>query len=541
MTMAGSDAQVIDSVEVVIKQPNQADRVVRLQEGATRLGRAEDNEVVLSDVGVSRRHAQVYVSRGEVTVEDLGSGNGTYYNGYRVQSQPVQDGDEIVIDPFILQFRIRGQEMALPPGGSPPGSAPARLEVVVGTGMAGSSYPIQSRGLSIGRSEDRDVVIPDPASSRHHCQIMVQGNEYVLRDMGSANGVFVNAVRVRECTLADGDLVRIGNTEMRFVRYDQPAQASTAQVPGSNMGGGWNEPYPSQVPPSMSQQGASPSVQSTQGGGAGRLIAILLASVLTLGALAVVTLIVVGIGVYFLSGPPTPIAVEAQPPRWELDLPQGLPAEEVPALTEQGMKNVMENNYRDALQDFYRILLASPGRHGVGTKAFSAGQLMVMDVLAEDFKVRAAERSEYEAKRDELLRQLGRSRTKERAKSKLITNHRDDPIVIERLGLKPSEERVKLDTMMADATFQVQAKSFGEAADLYSEVLSKATDPEMRAAAIQGLKTSRRQLAQQSSAAWTEAVMLKATGNKGEAKKKFKELIEAYPQLPSAQAHLEHY
>lgn len=540
--MVGSDAQVIDSVEVVIKQPSQADRVVRLQEGATRLGRAEDNEVVLSDVGVSRRHAQVYVSRGEVTVEDLGSGNGTYYNGYRVQSQPVQDGDEIVIDPFILQFRIRGQEAAPPPGGGQGGSAPARLEVVVGTGMAGSSYPITSRGLSIGRSEDRDVVIPDPASSRHHCQIMVQGSDYVLRDMGSANGVFVNAVRVRECTLADGDLVRIGNTEMRFVRYDKPSQVGTTQVPGNNMGQGWNEPYPAQVPPSMSQQGAAPAARPERsGGGAGRLIAVLFASVFTLGALAVVTLITVGAGVYFLSGPPTPIVVESQAPRWELDLPQGLPAEEVPALTEQGTKSMMESEYDKALEDFYRILLARPGRHGVGMKAFSAGQLMVLGVLAEDFAIQAEERRKDEQKRDELLRQFGRRSTKERAKSKLETNYRDDPVVIQRLGLEPSEERTKLDTMMADATFQTQAKAFGEAATLYAEVLLKAKDPEMRAAAIQGLQTSQRQLAQQSSEAWSEAVLLKATGKKGEAKAKFKSLAETYPQLPSAQAHLEHY
>ncbi|MEO0601113.1 MAG: FHA domain-containing protein, partial [Myxococcota bacterium] len=216
---------MIESVELVIKQPGQADRIVRLHEGATRIGRAEDNEVVLSDVGVSRRHAQVYVSRGEVTVEDLGSGNGTYYNGYRVQSQPVQDSDEIVVDPFVLQFRIRGQQrMEAPePAAS---SAGARLEVVVGTGMAGSSYPITGRGLSIGRSEDRDVVIPDPAASRHHCQLSQQGSEYMLRDMGSANGIFVNGVRVRECSLADNDIIRIGNTEMRFVRTDQATMAA---------------------------------------------------------------------------------------------------------------------------------------------------------------------------------------------------------------------------------------------------------------------------------------------------------------------------
>ena len=205
---------MVESVEVVIHQPGHPDRVVMLREGASRLGRAEDNEVVLSDVGVSRRHAQIYISSGEVTIEDLGSGNGTYYNGYRVQSQPLQDNDEVVIDPFVITFKITGQAPANTAKSSD--STPARLEVIVGTGMAGSSYPIQARGLSIGRSEDRDVVIPDPAASRHHCSILLQGDEYVLRDMGSANGIFVNAVRIRDCTLADGDLIRIGNTEMSF-------------------------------------------------------------------------------------------------------------------------------------------------------------------------------------------------------------------------------------------------------------------------------------------------------------------------------------
>ena len=52
---AFAEGWVIESVELMIKQPGHADRTVRLPEGATRLGRAEDNEVVLSDVGVSRR------------------------------------------------------------------------------------------------------------------------------------------------------------------------------------------------------------------------------------------------------------------------------------------------------------------------------------------------------------------------------------------------------------------------------------------------------------------------------------------------------
>ena len=161
---------MIESVEVVIRQPGFPDRVVALHEGATRIGRSEDNELVLSDVGVSRRHAQVYWSGSECLIEDLGSGNGTYHRGQRVQSHQLADGDEVVIDPFLVLFRIRGGDARQ--GGGQAAGAGARLDVIVGTGLAGASYPIMGSGLSIGRAEDRDVVIPDPAASRHHCQIL---------------------------------------------------------------------------------------------------------------------------------------------------------------------------------------------------------------------------------------------------------------------------------------------------------------------------------------------------------------------------------
>ena len=122
--------KLIEGVEVVIRKPGKPDRVVRLTEGTSTIGRAEDNDVVLSDVGVSRRHSQIRLTQTDVEVEDLGSGNGTYYHGYRVKLQVLQDGDEVVIDPFVLQFRIHGD--VLPASGQPGGQSatPARLEVV---------------------------------------------------------------------------------------------------------------------------------------------------------------------------------------------------------------------------------------------------------------------------------------------------------------------------------------------------------------------------------------------------------------------------
>ena len=76
--------------------------------------------------------------------------------------------------------------------------------------MARSSYPVGSRGVTLGRSETRDIVVVDPASSRHHSTIFPQEGRYVCRDMGSANGTYVNGQRIRETFLTDGDRKSIG-------------------------------------------------------------------------------------------------------------------------------------------------------------------------------------------------------------------------------------------------------------------------------------------------------------------------------------------
>jgi pSer/pThr/pTyr-binding forkhead associated (FHA) protein len=550
---------VIEAVELMIKQPGHADRTVRLPEGATRLGRAEDNEVVLSDVGVSRRHAQVYVSRGEVTVEDLGSGNGTYYNGYRIQSQPVQDGDEIVIDPFVLQFRVRGVQQQAPHratpagvgGGGPPPLGnidrsqppPARLEVVVGTGMAGSSYPITSRGLSIGRSEDRDVVIPDPAASRHHTQITLQGGEYVLRDMGSANGIFVNAVRVRECTLADGDLMRIGNTEMRFVRYDEGAADNTTQVVQGSAAEAyvqqrdWNEPTIGQ--PARAVQSSEPI--GTRRRSSGRLLAMLFGGMLVfVGMLAVLVLLLVGVFVAIKLQPQSPQAFQASPPRWSLKLPTGLQAAPVDQLFEEGRHKMRQGDRRAALQNFYRVLQTDPGYAYVDKFAFAAGEYMVLDVLQKEFTARASARTDKDAERERLLRdwQVGSRTSRLKAETILKRKFKDDPVVIEALNLTAPQAVVELEKVAADATAEMANGKYDDAAILFAKVLEESNIPATRKQALASLKLSQKEVARASSGDWRKAIMFEAEGKKSDAKATFQAVQKAHPANASAALHL---
>jgi predicted component of type VI protein secretion system len=92
---------------------------------------------------------------------------------------------------------------------------PAYLKPTVGD-LAGREFPIVKTLLSIGRGLDNDLVIDDPRVSRHHSQITFRHSHYLLRDLRSTNGTFVNGQPVEAVVLASGDVVSIGGFEMLF-------------------------------------------------------------------------------------------------------------------------------------------------------------------------------------------------------------------------------------------------------------------------------------------------------------------------------------
>jgi FHA domain/zinc-ribbon domain len=73
----------------------------------TTVGRSPDCEIFLDDVTVSRKHAAVTRNGDAFTVDDLGSLNGTFLNRRRIDSAPLEDGDELQIGKYRLTFLIR--------------------------------------------------------------------------------------------------------------------------------------------------------------------------------------------------------------------------------------------------------------------------------------------------------------------------------------------------------------------------------------------------------------------------------------------------
>jgi hypothetical protein len=96
------------------------------------------------------------------------------------------------------------------------------LTVIEGD-LKGKSFDVTGIGTyTIGRKEC-DIVLDDEKVSRKHASIVIiRENQYAVQDLASRNGTFVNGVRLTRRNLNHNDLIRIGNTTMRFTVFDGP-------------------------------------------------------------------------------------------------------------------------------------------------------------------------------------------------------------------------------------------------------------------------------------------------------------------------------
>ncbi len=72
------------------------------------IGRRHDCDLVIPLSVVSRKHCELYMDRSKLMLRDLGSKNGTYVNGYKVEEKPISPGDQITIGPVSLLVQIDG-------------------------------------------------------------------------------------------------------------------------------------------------------------------------------------------------------------------------------------------------------------------------------------------------------------------------------------------------------------------------------------------------------------------------------------------------
>jgi hypothetical protein len=86
-----------------------------------------------------------------------------------------------------------------------------------GGGREGETFPMDADVMTIGRSPQCDIFLDDVTVSRHHARVVRDPNGYLVEDLNSLNGTYVNRKRIERHRLSDGDELQIGKFKLAFL------------------------------------------------------------------------------------------------------------------------------------------------------------------------------------------------------------------------------------------------------------------------------------------------------------------------------------
>jgi hypothetical protein len=114
---------------------------------------------------------------------------------------------------------------ATPPAAKPApkpkqrGRSSARRLVITGGALTGTTVPLTDSPITIGRADDSTLVLTDDYVSTHHARLLPQGETWVLEDLGSTNGTFLDRAKVtRPTPVPLGVPIRVGKTVLELRR-----------------------------------------------------------------------------------------------------------------------------------------------------------------------------------------------------------------------------------------------------------------------------------------------------------------------------------
>jgi len=211
-----------------------------LAKGELTIGRNPNNDILIDNVGVSRRHAVIKRSGDSVTVEDLGSANGTFVGGQKITSRELKDGDEILVLKHRLVFHLPkdaatkavtdadiGQKtMFIDP------AAIAQAAGGKGMGKAESAatklrpylilpdrrkMPLESEEVTLGTAPDCKIQVSGMFVGKLHARIVPEKDgQFKLLHVAGLAGTRVNGEKVNERVLKHGDEIEIGKQKLLF-------------------------------------------------------------------------------------------------------------------------------------------------------------------------------------------------------------------------------------------------------------------------------------------------------------------------------------
>jgi ABC-type multidrug transport system ATPase subunit/pSer/pThr/pTyr-binding forkhead associated (FHA) protein len=196
-------------------------RVFPLKKDSVTLGREGDNDIVVEAEAVSRHHAVLKRRGPAFLITDLGSTNGLNVAGEPVKEKLLKPGDYVCIGHSVTLEYLGAEALAAdmaaaavaPAGMGGPGPA------VFGAPGAPAQPVYEIRegdSLVLGRGAQTGVHMAHPQVSVEHAEVQRQADQYVIRDMGSSGGTYVNGQLVSRQALRENDVIRIGPNQLVF-------------------------------------------------------------------------------------------------------------------------------------------------------------------------------------------------------------------------------------------------------------------------------------------------------------------------------------
>ncbi|MFI6448173.1 FHA domain-containing protein [Kitasatospora sp. NPDC050543] len=196
------------------------------------VGRDPTSEIVLDDPRVSWHHAILHTDDGHWLLDDVGSTNGTFADGQRVQHWDIGPGSSI-------RFGNPADGPAASFTGLPEPAVYDRPSLVAPQASGIFRQPttvrplpdLTSRTIRIGRTDDNDLVLDDLVVSRHHAELRaLPDGEYEIADLESHNGTFVNGRAVVTARVGPTDIIGIGHSAFCLVGGELVEYVDTGEV-----------------------------------------------------------------------------------------------------------------------------------------------------------------------------------------------------------------------------------------------------------------------------------------------------------------------
>jgi len=226
--------------EIIVKYEDKVIERIVTEKRRLSIGRTNDNDIMLENRGISRRHAIIEFSDNAAIVIDNESLNGTFVNRRRVQEEMLNDMDVITIGKYNLEYHCDAaahKEDHANFDGTMVLNTKQQKELLEGdrkdrqlVKKHGCSLLIGLENADISEfSLDREVTTLGKAKFAHirakgfwlsgiQAKVAQEGEDYFVANLGREGKTLVNGEAVSRAVLRNGDIVTVGKTSFKYVQ-----------------------------------------------------------------------------------------------------------------------------------------------------------------------------------------------------------------------------------------------------------------------------------------------------------------------------------